>query len=534
MNFLIQSTTVNDKINHKIALCLKELYPGSRFGVIISSHGDKMKTLKTQNEINYEYIYDTSNIEEIFLKEDYSWEELKEFEETIPEKSLWRFIAMDRTWGRAFCKGASKYFDRRSVSNGGVNQENALKIACGYIRYFKKILIDLNASVVLFHPGMHSMQSPILEQCCKNMNILYLALIGSRVDNYYSISPNKHQTFPHIEETYKKIVGNEIDVDLTPGAECYDEMLGSAKGKGYSYHHKLVQKLLSGLSEQKKVPTSYVKLFVKSLAWSVVSWFKVRRDKKSRGFDTGQYDFKYLLFNSYYNLVLAYQRRKLLSGRFYDEYDPDVKYLYYPLTGQPEYATQVMDNMWINQLAIIEALAKSVPFDWKIYVKEHPGTIGWRVRPFSFYREIRQYPNVKLIPIDLESMQIVRNAQMVVAISSTVAWEAVLFHNKPVITFSKTLYSVTGLARRCSDFTELSRLIHEECRRIKNISAEERRRRIVALFNAILLHSIWISNPVAALSDIDSEGFPEAELERNARAIANAIKEYINEYGFLS
>jgi hypothetical protein len=93
---------------------------------------------------------------------------------------------------------------------------------------------------------------------------------------------------------------------------------------------------------------------------------------------------------------------------------------------------------------------------------------------------------------------------------------------------------VTGLARRCSDFTELSRLIHEECRRIKNISAEERRRRIVALFSAILLHSIWINNPVAALSDIDSEGFPEAELESNARAIANTIKKYVNEYGFMS
>tara|TARA_B100000315_G_scaffold204581_1_gene198003 strand:+ start:208 stop:879 length:672 start_codon:yes stop_codon:yes gene_type:complete len=223
-----------------------------------------------------------------------------------------------------------------------------------------------------------------------------------------------------------------------------------------------------------------------------------------------------------------------LSRSFYDDYDPDVKYLYYPLTGQPEYATQVMDNMWINQLTIIEALAKSVSFDWKIYVKEHPGTIGWRVRPFSFYREIRQYPNVRFIPIDTESIQVVKNAQMVVAISSTAAWEAVLFHDKPVITFSKTVYNVTGLAKQCSDLTELSRLIHDECKRIRSIGTEERRRRIVALINALLLHSVWINDPPATFSDMDSEGFPEAELESNARTIANTINKYVNEYGFLS
>ncbi|MBT6052000.1 MAG: hypothetical protein HOG49_34790, partial [Candidatus Scalindua sp.] len=276
-----------------------------------------------------------------------------------------------------------------------------------------------------------------------------------------------------------------------------------------------------------KEPASYVNLFAKYLVGSVLAWFKIRRDQKTRGLNIGQYGLKYLFFNSYHNLMLAYQSKKLLSRSFYDDYDSDVKYLYYPLTGQPEYATQIMDNMWINQLTIIEALAKSVPFDWKIYVKEHPGTIGWRVRPFSFYKEIRQYPNVRLIPIDQENIQVVKSAQMVVAISSTAAWEAVLFHNKPVITFSKTLYNVTGLARQCSDLIGLSMLIHDECERIKNIDTEERRRRIVALLNAILLHSVWINNPLATFSDKDSEDFSEEELESNARSIADTICRYI-------
>jgi len=527
MNFLIQSTTLNYKINHKVALCLKGIIPGSKFGVIT---GEKKKFLEEQNELKYEFVHDISNIHLDFLKEDFSINELREFEETIPEKSLWRFIAMDRLYGRSFCKGASEYFDPKTCVNREDRQEDILRVVNGYIRCFKKILTELNADVVLFFPGMHSMLTPILEQTCINMGILHLALVGSRVSNYYSITPNKHQTFPHIEDTYKKIVEKEIDVDLTPGAECYDEILSSAKDKGYSYHHKMVLKVISGFSEQKKAPTSYVKLFVRSLAGSVLSWLKIRRGQAARGFDVGQYGLKYFFLSSYHNLLLAYQRRRLLSRSFYDDYDPDAKYLYYPLTGQPEYATQVMDNMWINQLTIIEALAKSVPFDWKVYIKEHPGTIGWRVRPFSFYKEIKAYPNVRLIPIDIENIPVVKNSQMVVAINSTVAWEAVLFHNKPIITFGSPVYNVTGLATQCSDLTELSRLIHDECKRIDKIGAEERKRRLIALLNAILLNSIWIKNPVATLSDLDPENFCEDELESNARTIANAIKEHISKH----
>jgi hypothetical protein len=530
LNFLIQSTTHDYKIKHWIAVQLDKLYPGSKFGVIISSHGDKKKFLDTQNELNYEFVYDISGIEKGFLKEEFSLEELREFEESIPEKSLWRFIAMDRAWGRAFCKGASKYFDPRTVPGGGANQENALKIACGYIRYFKKILSDLDANVVLFYPGTHSMKTPILEQSCRNMNILHLALIGIRVGNYFSISTNKHETFPHIEETYKKIVENEIDVDLTPGAECYDEMLSSAKDKGCSHNQRMVRKILSKFSKQKKTPSSYLYLLAKSLARSVLAWFKACRDQKARGIDIGRNGLKYFLFRSYDNLILAYQSKKLLDRSFYDEFDPNDKYLYYALNSQPEYATQVMDNMWINQLSIVEALAKSIPFDWKIYVKEHPATIGWRVRPFSFYRDIRQYPNVKLIPIDMDNMQVVKNSQMVVAISSTAAWEAVLFYNKPVITFSRAVYNVTGLARQCSDLTELSRLIYDECERINEVSVEERRKRLVALLNAILLNSIWINNPLATLTG--SKDLSDREFEINARTMVSAIKKHID--GFYS
>jgi len=531
MKFLIQSTTLNYKINHKIASYLSELYAGSKFGVIISSHGNKKKFLEDQNEVKYEFIYEISNIAYRFIKEDINLEELRRFEETIPEKSLWRFIAMDRHWGRPFCKGASKYFDRREIVEGAATHQDILKVAYGYIRYFEQILTDFEIDVVLFFPGFHSMLAPILEQCCKNMNILHIALVGAKVKNYYSLSPNKHCTFPQIENTYKKIIKNDLDVDLSPGEQCYQEFLASAdKGSGYSYHKKMVDEIHTDLFRRQKEYIGYFISLSKILIRSSMSLYKHQQGKVTINHDPNAHNLKYFLMRTLDDLIKHYQSKRLLSDNFYDKFDPGIKYLYYPLVAQPEYATQVIDNMWINQSTIIEALAKSIPYDWNIYVKEHPGTIGWRVRPFAFYKEIREYPNVRLIPIQLKNLEVVKNAQMVVTGSSTAGWEAILFENKPVINFNTALYNVTGLSRHCSDLTKLANTIHDEYKRRNEISAEERKRKIVALLNAIIMHSVSVDDPLDTFRGTIEGKSGKQTFENNARKISVAIKKYIDEH----
>ena len=123
--------------------------------------------------------------------------------------------------------------------------------------------------------------------------------------------------------------------------------------------------------------------------------------------------------------------------------------------------------MWINQLTTIEALAKSVPFDWKVYVKEHPSKVSIGVRPPSFYEEIKSYPNVDFIPMDTDPHEVIKNSQLVVVISSTPGWEAILLHGKPVIHLVSQLFEITGLSKRCNNLLEISKDIHTEINRIK-------------------------------------------------------------------
>ena len=529
MNFLVQSTTRNYKINHKIALCLNELYQGSKFSVIISSHGNKKKFLEEQTELKYELIHDITDIEEEFLENDYSLEEIKEFEETIPEKSLWRFIAMDRRFGQAFCKGSVNYFGGRTLFNEIFTQDDILKVACGYIRYFKRILTELKVDVVLFFPGFHRMSVPILEQTCKNMSIKHIALVSAQVKNYYLVTESTRCTFLQVDRMYNEMNSNTTNTNTAPGEKLYEELMSSfVNCEEYSY--RKIGNLFSNLSKKKEKQPGYVSLLATTLAGSLSSWLKYRIMEKEKGVGRGKYGPGFLFNEIRYRLLMKYQGKKLLSQSLYDEFDPEVRYLYYPLTAQPEYATQVKANMWINQLTIIEALAKSIPSDWKIYVKEHPGTVYWRVRPLSFYKDIKQYPNVRLLPIDMENNQVVKNSQMVVSISSTAAWEAVLFQNKPVINFSNTIYNVTGLAKQCFELTKLAEIINCEHDRINKISVEERKRRLVLLLNSIIVNSISIKNPLAAFNADSPEFSSGDELEVNAENIAHVYKNYLDSF----
>ena len=143
---------------------------------------------------------------------------------------------------------------------------------------------------------------------------------------------------------------------------------------------------------------------------------------------------------------------------------------------------------------MIELVAKSIPFDWKVYVKEHPGTLVARTRPLSFYKRLKKIPNVAIVPIDADMHTLIINAQMVAVITGTSGWEAIL-RDKPLITFADNVWDVLELSRKCCNVETLSKDIYDEFSRIKDICPNERKKRIVSFLAAILEHSFEVSYP---------------------------------------
>jgi len=110
------------------------------------------------------------------------------------------------------------------------------------------------------------------------------------------------------------------------------------------------------------------------------------------------------------------------------------KYVLYPLHFQPEASTLVLAPYYLDQLALIENMAKSLPVGYRLYVKEHFTSQGRR--PFSFYKRIKKTFGVRLLGPHEDSWQLIQNASAIAVITGTMGWEALLFE-KPVITFGE-------------------------------------------------------------------------------------------------
>lgn len=142
----------------------------------------------------------------------------------------------------------------------------------------------------------------------------------------------------------------------------------------------------------------------------------------------------------------------------------------------------------------------------------------------SFYKEIKSYPNVLLIPTETNSNTVISRAQMVITIVGTTGWEAIV-RGKPVIHFEENMFDVLGLSRKCTDLKELSRAIYEEIKRNALIPKAERKRRIVCLLTAIIKHGFWIDDPLKVTGDADCKTIEEAA--NIGTIIAKALAGYI-------
>lgn len=151
-----------------------------------------------------------------------------------------------------------------------------------------------------------------------------------------------------------------------------------------------------------------------------------------------------------------FQKRSLM--RRYDALcqplQPEQDYVFLALHYQPERATVPLGEVFGDQTLIVDMLAKTLPKDWKLYVKEHP----WQLQPFGwgemqrtreFYDTISAHPNVVLVSRDVETSELVSGAKAVATVTGSVGWDA-LCSGIPVLVFGAAWY------RDCAGATKIS------------------------------------------------------------------------------
>ena len=121
------------------------------------------------------------------------------------------------------------------------------------------------------------------------------------------------------------------------------------------------------------------------------------------------------------------------------------KYIVYPIHYQPEATTLVQAPMYVDQVQLIEDIAKSLPIGHRLYVKEHMTNRGRR--PLDFYQRLRAIAAVRLLSPDEDTWSLIRNAAAIAVITGTMGWEGLLFA-KPVITFGEVFFNILPQVHR--------------------------------------------------------------------------------------
>ena len=144
--------------------------------------------------------------------------------------------------------------------------------------------------------------------------------------------------------------------------------------------------------------------------------------------------------------------RRLAARRYYASV-PTGRFLYFPLHVVDDYKIARVIPHLSDQLGVVRALAAAAPAGVEVVVKEHPLSIGRN--DLSLLRALRDTPNVRVVHPEVSSHDLIRDADGVVVLSSTVGLEALLYE-RPVLTLGEPFYAGYGVTVDITRVDELA------------------------------------------------------------------------------
>lgn len=295
-------------------------------------------------------------------------------------------------------------------------------------KLFDQILEDIQPDF-LITKLTDSHQSELLFQMCKSKNIKTLMMASTRLHNRYTIF-DEYDKFPPSNSNVQNSSPRTIeDLKKVVDKHSKSKLLKPKYGKTMpiSFRIKKYYKYLRSLDDNS---TDYYAHFGKNKL-SVISQATFLKKKK---------------------------RRKFIEEKLSKSTDFKKNYVYFPLHVEPERQLLMVAPYFENQIEIIRNIAKSLPIDYRLVVKEHwmMEPRGWR--EISFYEEIMNIPNVELLHPSVDGEFLIKNCSIVATISGSSGFEA-LFHNKPVITFADNSYASISSVFRIKQIEDLPKIL---------------------------------------------------------------------------
>ncbi len=142
---------------------------------------------------------------------------------------------------------------------------------------------------------------------------------------------------------------------------------------------------------------------------------------------------------SYVRAHLRMLTNSVRLRRHYTPLDALGPFIYYPLHVPGDMALTLRSPQYLDQLALIDYIARAVPHTHRVAIKEHPAMIG-AIDAARLRQLMLRYDNLHLIAPDVNNYRLMTAADAVVSVNSKSGAEAMLL-GKPVIVLGDAFYT---------------------------------------------------------------------------------------------
>ncbi len=292
----------------------------------------------------------------------------------------------------------------------------------------------------------------ILLEVAHARRIPYVSLEGARVENYwiptYSLGIKLGSFFRKEFDSLKEKYSTE-DFENSRGFQYLKNIRNKANILSED------QKMINPIVNEWKLFAEIKRLLYRTIAGvkKILTTIRIRRVAAPL-YANYFVRIKLLWVEFFRNSLMRFLRNRY----FCNVNTKELKYVLCPLHVIPESSLFTKAPNFCSESFLIEALSKSVPWDFRILVKEHWGMLG--KRPLSFYNQLKKLKNIVLVSPFLheDPKQYIQDCKGVVTIAGTSALEAA-FLGKPSIIFGSMSFETLSCVNKITDITKIKDII---------------------------------------------------------------------------
>jgi hypothetical protein len=180
-----------------------------------------------------------------------------------------------------------------------------------------------------------------------------------------------------------------------------------------------------------------------------------------------------VLLDSIKQVLQKRSRSSFINKNLLTSIDYSEKFIYFALEVDQEHNLLLLAPYYTNQIETIRHVAKSIPINYKLYVKEHPSSETRNWRSVSDYKEIMNIPNVRLLHHSVSQDELLQNCSLVVGAAGSSCLEAA-FYSKPSVIFGQVYYSILPSVHHVETLSKLPEIISSSLQETVNLQDVER------------------------------------------------------------